>query len=460
MNGKLVNIVETGKDITQEKFLEDEIKKISLYDILTNLPNRSLFVEEVSNYLERAKVEKKNAAILIIDLNKFSYINSTYGYDIGDKYLINFANKLKKIFRKGDVISRIGNDEFGILLEDLADKKHILLVLEKIKEEFSKPIKINGNSFIISYNIGIAIFPDDGEDAETLLKQADIALSSAKREGENEYKFYENIMNKKASEFLILKKNMVEALKNENFIINYQPYFDTLTKEVKGFEALLRWKAGQEIIPPSKFIPILEETGLIIDVERWLVKEICLQIEKWKSKGYEPVPISINISPVSFKKENILENLAKIVEKHKVEPNLIAFEITENSFIDNFENAVKTLKKIKEKGFKIAIDDFGTGYSSLSYLRNIPADILKIDISFIRDIVEDPHDLAIVETIINLSKNLGLKTVAEGVETKDQLYLLQRINCDMVQGYLLSKPTTADEIEKFLKEPSLLKNVL
>ncbi len=459
MNGKLVNIVETGKDITQEKFLEDELKKISFYDVLTQLPNRNLFVEEVSNYLERAKHEKHNAAVMIIDLNKFSYINNTYGYNVGDKYLVNFAKKLKKIFRKGDIIARIGNDEFGILLEDLADKKHVLLVLEKIQEELSKPITINGNNFIVSYNIGIAIFPDDGEEAETLLKQADIALSSAKREGENEYKFYENVMNQKASEFLILKKHMVEALENENFIIYYQPYFDTKTKELRGFEALLRWKLGSELIPPSKFIPILEETGLIRDVEKWIVKEVCSQLNEWKEKNYKLVPISINISPVSFKKENILENLTKIVEEHKIDPFLITFEITENSFIDNFESAVKTLKKIKELGFKISIDDFGTGYSSLSYLRNIPADILKIDISFIRDIVDDQYDLAVVETIINLSKNLDMKTIAEGVETKEQLFLLQEINCDMVQGYLLSKPLPPEEIEKFLIDTLTLKDM-
>jgi len=459
MNGKLVNIVETGKDITQEKFLEDELKKISFYDVLTQLPNRNLFVEEVSNYLERAKHEKHNAAILIIDLNKFSYINNTYGYKVGDQYLVSFAKKLKKIFRKGDIISRIGNDEFGILLEDLADKKHVLLVLEKIKEELSKPIIIDNNNFIVSYNIGIAIFPDDGEDAETLLKQADIALSSAKSEGENEYKFYENVMNQKASEFLILKKHMIEALENENFIIYYQPYFDTKTKELKGFEALLRWKLGSELISPIKFIPILEETGLIRDVEKWVVKEVCNQINEWKSKEYKPVPVSINISPISFKKENFIENLTEIVEENKIDPSLITFEITENSFIDNFESAVKLLKKIKDLGFKIAIDDFGTGYSSLSYLRNIPADILKIDISFIRDIVDDPYDLAVVETIINLSKNLDMKTIAEGVETKEQLFLLKEINCDMVQGYLLSKPLPPDEIEKFLIDILSLKDM-
>ncbi len=455
INGKLTNIVETGKDITQEKFLEDELKKISFYDVLTKLPNRNLFVEEISNYLERAKHENQNAAILIIDLNKFSYINNTYGYNIGDEYLKSFARKLKKIFRKGDIISRIGNDEFGILLEDLADKKHILLVLEKIKEELLKPITIKGNNFIFSYNIGIAIFPDDGEDAETLLKQADIALSSAKTEGENEYKFYENVMNQKASEFLILKKHMVDALKNENFLIYYQPYFDAKTQELKGFEALLRWKLGSELISPAKFIPILEETGLIREVEQWIIKEVCKNLNIWKSKGYKLFPVSINISPVSFKKENFLEKMLKIVEDNQINPELITFEITENSFIDNFKSALVLLKRIKETGFKISIDDFGTGYSSLSYLRNIPADILKIDISFIKDIVDDPYDLAVVETIINLSKKLNMKTIAEGVEKQEQLELLKSINCDMVQGFLLSKPLPVEEVNRYLSENML-----
>ncbi len=459
MDGKLVNIVETGKDITQEKFLEDELKKISFYDVLTQLPNRNLFVEEVSNYLERAKIENNSAAVLIIDLNKFSYINNTYGYNVGDKYLIGFSKKLKKIFRKGDIISRIGNDEFGILLEDLADKKHILFVLEKIQEELSKPIKINNTNFIISYNIGIAIFPDDGEDAETLLKQADIALSSAKEEGENECKFYENVMNQKASEFLILKKHMVEALQNKNFLIHYQPYFDTKNKEIKGFEALLRWKLGSETIPPMKFIPILEETGLIRDVEKWIVEEVCRQLNSWEKNGFKLVPVSINISPVSFKKENFMEYLINIPKEYKIDPYLITFEITENSFIDNFETAVNLLKKIKELGFKISIDDFGTGYSSLSYLRKIPADILKIDISFIKDIVDDPYDLAVVETIINLSKNLDMETIAEGVETEEQLFLLKEIGCDMVQGYLLSKPLPSEEAEKFIYGGLSFKNM-
>ncbi len=450
-DGKLVNIVETGKDITQEKILENELKKISFYDTLTELPNRNLFVEELSNYIERAVHEKHQAAVLIIDLNKFSYINNTYGYQVGDTYLKKFAQKLKTIFRKGDVVARIGNDEFAILLEDLADKKDIIIVLEKMKEELEKPIVIDNNEFVISYNIGISIFPDDGKDAETLLRQADIALTSAKLEGENEYKFFENQMNQKASQFIVLKKQMIEALQNEEFTIYYQPYFDTVSKELKGFEALLRWKVGDDIISPGVFIPILEETGLIRDVEKWILNKVCLQLNEWKEKGYKVVPISVNISPVSFKKGDLKINLTNITKNHNIDPEFITIEITESSFIDNFEFALGLLNEMKIEGFKISIDDFGTGYSSLSYLRNIPADILKIDISFIRDIFYDQYDLAVVETIINISKKFEMKTIAEGVETIEQLELLRKLGCDMLQGYLLSKPIPVEEAEKFLK---------
>ncbi len=509
-NSKIINFVSISKDITQEKRLEEEVKYISFYDSLTELPNRNLFIISINLSLSSRKYNEKklNDYLVIIDFYKLSYINNTYGYDIGDKLLQNFSKRLNKVMKNRDIIARVGGDQFGILFVDLQNKDDILRIIERIKEEFKNPLYLdeiekeiqnssNHNrsksgggggqksfdlkgetlmpansehsesltiasenkpnkirSFNVSFTMGISIFPNDGKNAEDLLKSADIALLHAKEQGEGEYEFFKESMNIKASEFLLMKNNIMNAFKNKEFVIYYQPYVDIKTGKLGGMEALARWNS-QDIgmIHPVKFIPILEKIGLIRQFEEFLIDTICWNLKHWEEKALNIVPVSMNISPVSFRKEGLIDMIVSALGRYEIAPSLLNIEITEGLFIQNFDYALKILNLFKEKGIKISIDDFGTGYSSLSYIKNIPADYIKIDISFIRGMIENTKDLAIVNAVVVLASKLGMKTISEGVETEEQLEILKSFGCDMIQGYLFSKPVPEDELLQFLKQP-------
>lgn len=475
-DSKVINFVSIAKDITQEKTLGEELRYISLHDPLTNLPNRSFFISRIDGYLGRGEYKGLNASLAVIDFYKLSYINNTYGYSVGDKLLQSFSKRLNKVMRDGDIAARVGDDKFGILFTDLQNKEDILRIIDRIKEEFKNPLYIEDESapkleaedyysitnikeaipesFNISFTMGVSIFPDDGKNAGDLLKSADIALSSAKEQGEGEYEFFTASMNTMASEFLLMKNSVINAFKNREFLIHYQPYFDIKTGKICGMEALARWNnkdAG--FIPPVKFIPLLEKTGLIRRFEEFLIDKICGNLKEWKEKGLNIAPVSMNISPASFRKEGLIGMVVSALDKYGINLSMLNIEITEGLFIQNFDYALKILNAFKEKGIKISLDDFGTGYSSLSYIKNIPADFIKIDISFIRGMMENPKDLAIVNTVVVLASKLGMKTIAEGVETEEQLEILNSFGCDMVQGYLFSKPVPEDELLRFLREP-------
>ena len=473
---KVINFVAIAKDITQEKTLGEELRYISLHDPLTKLPNRSFFISVIDGYLGRGEYKGLNASLAVIDFYKLSYINNTYGYSVGDKLLQSFSKRLNKVMRDGDIAARVGDDKFGILFADLQNKEDILRIIDRIKEEFKNPLYIEEESapkleaedyygitnikevipesFNISFTMGISIFPDDGKNAGDLLKSADIALLSAKEQGEGECEFFKASMNTMASEFLLMKNSIINAFKNREFLIHYQPYFDIKTGKIKGMEALARWNSHDTgLIPPVKFIPLLEKTGLIRQFEEFLIDKICKNLNEWKEKGFNIVPVSMNVSPVSFRKEGLIGMVVSALDKYGIGLSMLNIEITEGLFIQNFNYALKILNAFKEKGIKISLDDFGTGYSSLSYIKNIPADFIKIDISFIRGMMENPKDLAIVNTVVVLASKLGMKTIGEGVETEEQLEILKSFGCDMVQGYLFSKPVPEDEILRFLKQP-------
>ena len=450
--------------LNKNTFLEEEVKYVSLYDPLTKLPNRSFFISVIDDYLGRGEYKGLNASLAVIDFYKLSYINNTYGHSVGDKLLQSFSKRLNKVMRDGDIAARVGDDKFGILFADLQNKEDILRIIDRIKEEFKNPLYLDeissaegGNerkSFNVSFTMGISIFPDDGKNAGDLLKSAEIALSSAKEQGEGEYEFFKASMNTMASEFLLMKNSIINAFKNREFLIHYQPYFDIKTGKIKGMEALARWNSPDAgFIPPVKFIPLLEKMGLIRRFEEFLIDKICGNLNEWKEKGFNIVPVSMNVSPVSFKKEGLIGMVVSALDKYGIGLSMLNIEITEGLFIQNFTYALKILNAFKEKGIKILLDDFGTGYSSLSYIKNIPADFIKIDISFIRSMMENPKDLAIVNTVVVLASKLGMKTIGEGVETEEQLEILKSFGCDMVQGYLFSKPVPEDEILQFLKEP-------
>ncbi len=473
--------------------LEKEINFISFYDALTKLPNRNFFIESVNNFLER--IDDRPAAIILLDFYKLSYINNTFGYGAGDELLIKTAEMLKDVFIPTDIISRIGGDEFAVFISNLSDKDSAVQFIDKIKQCFKDEITIGTHKFNISYNIGVSIYPDDGITANDLLKSADIALSNAKTQGENDYEFFTSSMNVKASEFLMMKKHLTEAFNNKEFVVYYQPYFKVdklnglnkaddysaininnialLNPVIQGMEALMRWNSPDlGLVSPVKFIPLLEEMGLIRQLEEFLIEAVCSDLQNWKKMNLNLVPVSINISPVSFDYEvkwycnpELLNNSAHIFEggklsladtifqavnRHGLEYSLINIEVTEGLFIHHFDCALKILNTFKEKGMKIYIDDFGTGYSSLSYIKNIPADVIKIDISFIKSMMENQKVFAIVNTIVELSARLGMETISEGVETVEQLVKLQSLGANMVQGYLFSKPVSETEIRKML----------
>ncbi|MDA8272960.1 MAG: bifunctional diguanylate cyclase/phosphodiesterase [Deltaproteobacteria bacterium] len=450
--------------LNKNKFLEEKAKYISLYDPLTKLPNRSFFISVIDGYLGRVEYKGLNASLAVIDFYKLSYINNTYGYSVGDKLLQSFSKRLNKVMRDGDIAARVGDDKFGILFADLENKEDILQIIDRIKEEFKNPLYLDeispaegGNerkSFNVSFTMGISMFPDDGRNAGDLLKSADIALSSAKEQGEGEYEFFKTSMNTKASEFLLMKNSIINAFKNREFLIHYQPYFDIKTGKISGMEALARWNSPDAgFIPPVKFIPLLEKMGFIRQFEEFLIDKICGNLKEWEEKGFNIVPVFMNVSPVSFRKGDLIGMVVSALDKYGIGLSMLNIEITEGLFIQNFTYALKILNAFKEKGIKISLDDFGTGYSSLSYIKNIPADFIKIDISFIRGMIENYKDLAIVNAIVVLASKLGMKTIGEGVETEEQLEILKSFGCDMVQGYLFSKPVPEDEILRFLKEP-------
>ncbi|MGC9143567.1 putative bifunctional diguanylate cyclase/phosphodiesterase [Hydrogenobaculum sp.] len=416
------------------------------------------FVVSDMNAINTGKTSyNRLGAFMLADIYRFTYINDVYGFDIGDELLKAVGRRLKDIFRPTDIIGRVASDTFGIILTDLKDKEDIIIILDRLREAFEQPFNINGNVISVAMQIGIAIFPDNGTSAKEVYKNADISLAKAKKGIEWNYVFFSDDLNSRASQFLLYKTNLEKAFEKEEFVIYYQPYFDIKTLEIVGFEALTRWKSKElGFVPPMHFIPILEESGLISKLESWLINQVCKDLDylySIKLSARMPIPVSINISPISFKNENVYEKVVNIVSKYKKTDlsSCINIEITESLFLENFETALSTLNKLKSSDFKISIDDFGTGYSSFSYIKDLPIDYIKIDISFVRHILDDKKSKSIAKTIIELARNLEMKTIAEGVETKEQFEVLKSLGCDIVQGFWLARPMPIDELIDFVE---------
>jgi diguanylate cyclase (GGDEF)-like protein len=405
----------------------------------------------------------KLGAFILADIYRFTYINDVYGFDIGDELLKAVGVRLRDIFRPTDIIGRVSSDTFGIILTDLKDKEDVIILLDRLKEAFEQPFNINGNIISVAMQMGIAIFPDNGKSAKEVYKSADISLAKAKKGTEWSYVFFSADLNSKASQFLLYKTHLEKAFEKEEFVIYYQPYFDIKTFCIAGFEALTRWKSEElGFVPPMHFIPILEESGLISKLETWLINQACKDLEYLygiKLSSSVPmnrgrlVPVSINISPISFKNEDVYEKVVNITSRYKKTDlsSCINIEITESLFLENFDKALSILEKLRSSGFKISIDDFGTGYSSFSYLKDLPIDYLKIDISFVRHILDDKKSKSITKAIIELAHNLEMKTIAEGVETKEQFEVLKSLGCDIVQGFWLARPMPIDELLDFVE---------
>ena len=450
--GDIAFFVATSKDITEQKMLEERLDYLAYFDALTGLPNRKLFLNRLEQSISRVGYSKKRVAVLSVDIDRFTLINETLGPEVGDKVLIEIGKVLSGSVREGDTVARFGNDEFEIALVDVADADDVIFVADRIMKDLSQPMKIMDNEIVTTITMGIAIFPDDGKTANDLLRNATVALSKAREQGRKNYSFYTPAIDTKASEMLLMERRLFNALKNREFVLHYQPYVDTDTKRIIGMEALIRWKCpAQGLVPPGKFIPVLEDTGMIIDVGEWVLEESFRQIKEWERKGLSVVPISVNLSLIQFRRKNLLDTVSRMLKEFAVNPDLITFEITESAFMQNIDFTIAVLDEFKKKGFSLSIDDFGTGYSSLSYLKRFAVDNLKIDISFIRDLTTDPDTASIITAIIAMAHSLEIKTIAEGVETEEQWKSLRLLRCDTIQGYYFHKPLPAADVEKLMQ---------
>lgn len=455
--GRVDGIICVAQDITERKKSVERLNYLASHDALTNLPNRTLFYDRLGQAISRVAWRNRFAAVLFLDLDRFKVINDTLGHAVGDLLLQVVAERLGSLLRSGDTVARLGGDEFVIILDDVAKAEDVAKVCQKILEALSMPFFLKEHELFITASIGISLFPNDGRDAETLLKNADTAMYKAKEQGRNNYQHFSPSMNVKALERLSLETNLRYALERDEFLLHFQPFVSLATGEIVGMEALIRWRHPQlGMVPPSQFIPLAEETGLIVPISEWVLKAACEQNKKWQNEGLKPIRMAVNLSARQFYEKDFQKGVISILRKTGLDPNYLELELTESIFMKNAEATIRALDELHQIGIAISIDDFGTGYSSLGYLKRFPVNKLKIDQSFVRDAVQDSEDAAITNAIVVLGRTLQLKTIAEGVETIEQLELLRSIGCDEIQGYFFSRPLPADEATKILVEKKSL----
>ena len=446
-------VVVIARDITKEKKIKDRLNFIAMHDSLTKLPNRFLFQKKLKYAIKKTKKDKTLGALFFLDIDRFKEINDNLGHDIGDKLLVNCTRRLKKILCVDSTLSRFGGDEFVILVENILSTNEVQDIADKIMNTFIKPFKIGKYILNVTTSMGISIFPKDSGQITQLIKQTDMAMYQAKSLGRDNYQFFTTELANKEYQKFILEASLKHAIDNREFSLVYQPQVRLSDNKIIGIEALLRWEnSSLGIIPPNTFIPIAEICGFIEPISNWVIREVCKQITHWDSKRYTPIRIAINLSRREIGKIDIFKRITSIIDEYNIEYNRIEFEVTESALLENVSHAFKNIEKLRSVGFMVSIDDFGTGYSSLSNLKDMLFDKLKIDRSFIKHLLTDIGDEAIVKATIALAKSLNLKVIAEGVETKEQLEFLAKYGCDEMQGYLYSRPLRADIFEnRFLK---------
>ncbi len=438
-------------DITQRRHAEEKIAYLAFFDQLTNLPNRNSLIDKLFPIFEEARRHGNLVGVLAIDLDNFKIINDSRGHEFGDKIIKLVAYRIRESIRVYDLISRQGGDEFTVVLPDLSNERDAAVVAESILDAMNHPFILDGEKIFVNISIGIALYPTDGKDSNTLLKNADSALNLAKKQGKNCYVFFTQEMQTVVAERLEIENRMRIAIIENQFTLVYQPKVDLYTKKPVGVEALIRWKHPERgLISPDVFIPISEETGMILAIGEWVIKNAIQTMRSWRDKGVKEISMAVNISTKQFKHERLISTIAENLKLYKVNPQELEIELTESSVMENADAAIRIMQEIRKLGAKIAIDDFGTGYSSLGYLKKLPISSLKIDRSFVSELTSDKDSRTIILAVSNLAHNLGLTVVAEGAETESQVQILAESGVDMIQGFYYAKPMSSEDCLEFL----------
>ena len=449
--GRVTGAVMVFRDVSKSRAIIEKMSHLAQHDFLTDLPNRLLLNDRITQAISSARRHQEQLAILFLDLDHFKNINDSLGHAIGDKLLRVVAERLVGCVRHSDTVSRQGGDEFVILLSQIEHAADAAIIAQKLLNALIAPYAICGNELFVDASIGISIYPNDGQDAESLLQSADTAMYHAKDKGRNNYQFFRENMNVRAVERQSLEGVLRRALERHEFLLHYQPKINLQSGKICGAEALIRGMLRDRgMVSPMQFVPIAEECGLIVPIGQWVLREACGQLRNWADCGLRPISLSVNISAWQFRSENFLEGVRTILRETNVEPRFLEFELTESALIDT-ESTLSTLESLKDMGIRLAIDDFGTGYSSLSYLRKFPIHALKLDQSFVSEITEDPDSAPIARSVITMGKNLKKKVIAEGVETRQQLDFLRTQQCDEGQGFFFSKPLPPEEFAQLLR---------
>lgn len=432
---------------------EQRIRHQAFHDSLTGLPNRNSFLEHISEAIDRSKRSGNPGALLFLDLDRFKLVNDSLGHDAGDQLLRITASRIQKCLRETDMAFRMSGDEFVVILESVDKGEHAALAAQRVMQEMAVPMSLSGCEVIVNVSIGITTFAGDSADVQALLKEADSAMYRAKQVGQNHYEFHTPDMNSAAHERLSMETDLQRALQNQEFVLHYQPKIDTATKAIVSVEALLRWNhPTRGLVLPNTFIPLLEDTGLINPVGEWVLLQAACQAQAWIDAGLEPIRMSVNISAKQFRSHILVETVRRTLGASQLESRYLELELTESMFIENAERSIQIMQELKCLGVSLSIDDFGSGYSSLAYLKQFPVDYLKIDRSFVTDLVSNKKDAAIAVAIAALAHSLDLKLVAEGVEDQAQVEFLEKQGCHELQGYLFGRPVSAEELEQVLRQ--------
>jgi diguanylate cyclase (GGDEF)-like protein len=439
-------------DITEYKNAQEEISRLAYYDPLTKLANRRLLLDRLHQYCAAAKRNNTSGVVFYLDLDRFKLLNDSLGHASGDILLIEVAKRLMDVFRTDDTVARIGGDEFVVVVPVISGGMHMVVhkarvIADKLRATLAADYIINGLNYHMSSSIGLAVFPEDGDTAERVIQNADVAMYQAKKNGRNAVAFYSTEQQQDADRRVIIEQDLRQAIKHKQFELYYQPKVNGEGVPV-GVEALIRWRHPEKgLVSPIEFIGIAEETGLIVDIGRWVVEAACLQLKAWQDQAclMDGFKMSVNISPVQFRRKDFVFNIRDIIQRSAVLPGSVMLEITEGMLIEDIDETVEKLNQLKQLGVRVSIDDFGTGYSSLYYLKRLPLDEIKIDKTYVQNIINDRDDAAIVKTIMDIARHFALDPVAEGVENKEQAVFLHNIGCQIFQGFLYSKPMTATE---------------